>query len=158
LIAVAASAPLIAVNALAASIWVGGLIAIFIVARAASATLDPAARVAFFRALGRSYGVVGSVALLVALATGAALLRGHPWDGLLIAIAIAAAALLVATGVGMTQARAMTRLRRQALSGDADPALAARVRRGATLAAALRGAIALLTLALVGLGAALASS
>jgi uncharacterized membrane protein len=157
LIAVAASAPLIAVNALAASIWIGGLVAIFVVARAASATLDPAARVTFFRALGRSYGVVGSVALLVALATGAALLRGHPWDGLLIATAIAAAALLVATGVGMAQARAMTRLRRQALSGGAGFALEARVRRGAALAAALRGTIALLTLALVGLGAALAA-
>jgi uncharacterized membrane protein len=154
LIAVAASAPLIAVNALAASIWVGGLVAILIVARAASATLDPAARVAFFRALGRSYGVVGSVALLVALATGAALLRGHPWDGLLIATAIAAATLLVATGVGMAQARAMTRLRRKALS---HPGLDDQIRSGAVLAAALRGAIGALTLALVVLGAALAA-
>jgi uncharacterized membrane protein len=157
LIAAAASTPLIALQALAASIWVGGLVAIFVVARAASATLDPAARVAFFRALGRRYGVVGSVALLVALATGALLLRGHPWDGLLIATAIVAGALLVAAVAGMAQARAMTRLRRRALSGTGTVGLEPRIRRGAALAGALRGAIALLTLALVVLGAALAS-
>jgi uncharacterized membrane protein len=155
-IAAAASTPLIALHALAASIWVGGLVAIVVVARAASATLEPAQRVAFFRALGRSYGVVGSVALLVALATGALLLRDHPWDGLLIATAVAAAALLVPTAVGIAQARAMTRLRRRALAEPSE-AIDARVRRGAALAGALRGAIALFTLVLVVLGAALAA-
>jgi uncharacterized membrane protein len=158
LIAVATSTPLIALHALAASIWVGGLVVIFVVARAASATLDPATRVAFFRSLGRRYGVVGSVALLVALATGALLLRGHPWDRLLIATAIVAGALLVAAVLGMAQARAMTRLRRQALSGAGSVGLTPRIRRGAALAGVLRGAIALLTLALVVLGAALASA
>jgi uncharacterized membrane protein len=153
--AAAASTPLIALHALAASIWVGGLVAIFVVARAASASLEPAQRVAFFRALGRRYGVVGSVALLVALVTGAALLRGHSWDGLLIATAIAAAALLVATGIGIAQARAMSRLRRRALEEFRGDILNPRVRRGAALAAGLRGAIGLLTLALVVLGAAL---
>jgi uncharacterized membrane protein len=155
-IAAAASTPLIALHALAASIWVGGLVAIVVVARAASATLEPAQRVAFFRALGRSYGVVGSVALLVALATGALLLHGHPWDGLLIATALAAAALLVATAVGIAQARAMTRLRRRALAEPGE-AIDAQVRRGAALAGALRGAIALITLTLVVLGSALAA-
>ena len=113
----AASAPLIAVNALAASIWVGGLVAIFIVARAASHTLQPAQRVEFFRALGRSYGVVGTLALVVALVSGAILLDGHPWDGLMVASVAVAVALLVATAAGMAQARAMTRLRRRAAPG-----------------------------------------
>jgi uncharacterized membrane protein len=152
----AASTPLIALQALSASVWVGGLVAIFVVARVAAATLDPPTRVAFFRSLGRSYGIVGSVALLVALATGALLLHGHPWDGLLVATAIAAGALLVTTVVGMAQARAMTRLRRQALTGAGGVALDPRIRRGAALAAALRGAIALLTMVLVVLGSALA--
>jgi uncharacterized membrane protein len=152
----AASTPLIALHALSASVWVGGLVAIFVVARAAKATLDPAARVAFFRTLGRAYGVIGSVALLVALATGALLLRGHPWDGLLVATAVVAAALVAATAVGIAQARAMTRLRRRALTGAGGAALDPRIRRGAVLAGSLRGAIALLTLALVVLGAALA--
>ncbi|MGH7498639.1 MAG: hypothetical protein ACREL3_07300, partial [Gemmatimonadales bacterium] len=62
--------PLIAVNALASAIWVGGLVAIFVAARAASRTLDPAQRVAFFRSLGRTYGVVGTTALLVAIVSG----------------------------------------------------------------------------------------
>ena len=50
----------------------------------------------------------------------------------------------------------MTRLRRRALAA-ARPSLDARVRRGAALAGALRGAIAVLTLALVLLGSALAA-
>ena len=149
----AAALPLVALNLLAASIWVGGLVAIFVVARAASATLEPAQRVAFFRGLGRRYGIVGSVALLVALLSGAIMLDGHPWDGLLVAAVVVAAALLAATAAGMAQARAMTRLRRRALEA---PGLEPRVRRQARVAAGLRGAIAVLTLALLVLGAALA--
>jgi hypothetical protein len=148
----AASVPLVAVELVAASIWVGGLVAIFVVARAASATLAPAERIAFFRALGRAYALVGCLALLVALAAGAILLDGHPWDGLLVATAIVAGALLLALATGMAQARAMTRLRRRALH---QPRLDDRVRRGAVLAGALRGAIGALTLALVVLAAAL---
>lgn len=151
----AASAPLIAVHALAASIWVGGLVAIFIVARAASRTLQPAQRVEFFRALGRSYGIIGTLALLVWLVTGAILLDDHPWDGLMVAAAVAAGALLVATVAGMSQARAMTRLRRRAVAQVGGEPLDAQVRKGAIVAAILRGCIGVLTLALVVLGAAL---
>jgi uncharacterized membrane protein len=149
----AASTPLVALHALSASIWAGGLVAIFVVARAASATLEPAQRIALFRSVGRSYGIVGSLALLVALVSGALLLRGHAWDGTLIAATIAAAALLVVLVAGMAQARAMTRLRRRAL---ADPGLDPHVRKGAVLATVLRAAIAALTLLLVVLGSALA--
>ncbi|HET6571502.1 MAG TPA: hypothetical protein VFG58_08450 [Solirubrobacterales bacterium] len=151
----ATSAPLIAVHALAASIWVGGLVAIFIVARAASSTLQPAQRVEFFRALGRSYGIVGTLALLVALATGAILLDGHPWDGLMVAAAVVAGALLLATAAGMAQARGMTRLRRRAVAQVGGEPLDPLVRRGAIVAAVLRACIGVLTLALVVLGAAL---
>lgn len=151
----AASAPLIAVHALAASIWVGGLVAIFIVARAASSTLQPAQRVEFFRALGRSYGIVGTLALLVALATGAILLDGHPWNGLMVAAAIVAGALLLATAAGMAQARAMTRLRRRAVAQIGGEPLDPQVRKGAIVAAILRACIGVLTLVLVVLGAAL---
>jgi uncharacterized membrane protein len=151
----AASAPLIAVHALAASIWVGGLVAIFVVARTASRTLEPSQRVEFFRALGRFYGVVGTLALLVALATGASLLDDHPWDGLMVAAAVVAGALLVATAAGMAQARAMTRLLRRAVAQVGGEPLDPRVRKGAIVAAALRACIGALTLALVALGAAL---
>lgn len=155
MITATASAPLIAVHALATSIWVGGLVAIFLVARAASKTLQPAQRVEFFRALGRAYGIVGSIALVVALVSGAVLLDGHPWDGLVIAAAVLAGALLVVTAAGMAQARAMTRLRRQAVTHVGARPLDARVRRGAIVAGALRACIGILTLALVVLGAAL---
>ena len=147
-----ASVVLVVVHAVSAAIWIGGLVAIFVVARAASATLDRAQRIAFFRALGRAHGIVGGVALLVALLSGAILLDDHPWDGLLTASAIVAVALLVATAAGVAQARAMTRLRRSALASAES---AERVRRGAVMAAALRGAIAILTFTLVVLGAAL---
>lgn len=147
-----ASVVLLVVHALSAAIWIGGLVAIFVVARVASATLDPQHRIAFFRGLGRVYGIVGVVALLVALASGAILLDHHGWDGLLIATAIVAGGLLVVTVTGIAQARAMTRLRRRAVEA---PELAAQVRRGARRAAVLRGAIIAFTFALVVLGAAL---
>lgn len=150
---VAAATPLVALNILATSIWVGGLVAIFVVARAASTTLEPTQRIAFFRAFGRAYGIVGSAALLLAFGTGAILLGGHPWDGLLVTALLLAAALLAATFAGMAQARGMSRLRSQALE---TPALAERVRIEARIAAGLRGAIAVLTLALLVVGAALA--
>jgi hypothetical protein len=145
------------VFALTASVWVGGFIAIGVVAGAARRALEPAARVAFFRALGRSYGIVGGLALLVALGTGGALVSGRSWDAALVTTTAVAAALVLATVVGVVQARRMTRLRRDALGDPGDPDLAARVRRGAGRATVLRSAIGLLTLALVALGAVLAT-
>jgi hypothetical protein len=153
-IPLAASVPLVAVELLASSIWVGGLVAIFVVARAASATLDAAGRIEFFRALGRAYGIVGGLALLVAIGCGAVLLSGHPWEWRMVVTAVLASNLLLVTATGIWQARRMTRLRRRALS---DPGLGKAVRRGAIAAQALRGAIGLNTLALVVLAAALAS-
>jgi hypothetical protein len=149
----ATSVPLIAVNLVASSIWVGGLVAIFVVARTATATLGPEPRIEFFRDLGHRYGVVGGTALLLALASGALLLAGHPWDWLLTATALVAWNLLAATAIGVWQARRMTRLRRRALH---EPGLEERVRRGALAATVLRATIGALTLALVVLAAALA--
>ena len=133
------------------------MFAIAIVARVASRTLDTASRVSFFRALGRSYGIFGTTALLLAYATGAALLRDHPWDPALTAAVVVGAALAVMLGAGIVQARRMTRLRRTALDRTDDTALAARVRRGALGAHVLRGLIGLLSLALVALGVLMAS-
>jgi uncharacterized membrane protein len=140
-----------------AAVWVGGLVAIAVVARVARRTLAPAERVAFFRGLGRSYGGVGGTALGVALVTGALLAVQRPWDGLRSASAAVAGCLVATTAVGVVQARAMTRLRAAALGGPTDPELATRVRRGARRAAALRGGIAVLSLTLVALGALLAA-
>ena len=46
---------------------------IFVVARVAHASLGAGERVAFFRGLGRAYGLAGGVALMVTLASGAVL-------------------------------------------------------------------------------------
>lgn len=136
----------------AATVWVGGLVAIAVVARVAGRTLPPDVRVAFFRGLGRSYAVVGTAALALAYGTGAAILYGRSWDGWLTATAVVATGLVAATAIGVAQARRMSRLRQQALGRPGDTDLGDRVGRGAARAGALRGAIALLSLALLALG------
>lgn len=150
-------AVLLGAFSLASSIWIGGYVAIGVVARVATRTLEPGQRVAFFRGLGRSYLAVGGPALLVALGTGAGLLAGHRWDGTLIAAAVLAATLLASLAVGVMQARRMTRVRARALTAPQDPRLAGQVRSGARGAALLRAAIGLLTGALIAVGAMLAT-
>lgn len=142
---------------LTSCIWVGGFVAIAVVARAATSTLEPAQRVRFFRALGRSYLLVGGPALLVALGTGAALAWNHDRDGTWVATIVVAAALVVSLVVGVAQARRMTRVRAAALAAPDDAALSGRVRRGARAATALRASIGLLSLALIALGSLLAT-
>ena len=83
-----AEASLTAVLVLATAVWIGGLVAIFVVARVAQATLGAAERVAFFRSLGRAYGLVGGVVLTAALASGAVLAATYRWDGDLAAGAV----------------------------------------------------------------------
>ncbi|MDQ2816494.1 MAG: hypothetical protein M3Z75_32835, partial [Actinomycetota bacterium] len=92
-----AETSLTAVLLLATAVWIGGLVAIFVVARVARATLGPAERVAFFRGLGRAYGLAGGVALTAALASGAVLASTYRWDGQLTASAVAAAGLVAVT-------------------------------------------------------------
>lgn len=142
---------------LGASIWVGGFVAIVVVARIARSQVGPAEQVAFFRALGRVYGVVAGLALALALVCGGALLARAGWSTGATAAALVAAALVVCTVAGVLQARGMTRLRRRGLDAGGDPALAGRVRRGAARALVLRGLIGALSLALLALGSALAS-
>lgn len=141
----------------ATSVWVGGFVAIAVVTRVARRQLTPADQVAFFRDLGRSFGIVGATALVVALACGTAMASDREWSGTTLAAAIIATALTIATASGVAQARRMTRLRARAVQHPDDDALADRVRRGAARALALRGAIGALTLALLLVGALLAS-
>ena len=152
-----AEASLAAVLILATAVWIGGLVAIFVVARVAHATLGAAERVAFFRGLGRAYGLAGSSALVMALASGAVLASRYRWDSQLAASTVVAAGLVAATAAGVTQARRMTRLRQDALRDPGSAELAAKVRRGARNAAALRATIAVLSLALLALGTVIAT-
>jgi len=142
---------------LATSIWVGGYIAIAVVARTASATLTPDARVAFFRKLGRAYFWVGTPALVVALGTGALLARDADHGTLFTATVVIALLLILSFVIAVVQARRMTQLRQQVLGSQDDAQLAERVRRGAVAAGTLRGVLGLLSIALVVLGACLAT-
>lgn len=151
-----AQAVLLAVFILAGCVWVGGYVAIAVVARTAAAVLEPGQRVVFFRALGRAYLLIGAPALVIALGTGAGLLRDHPWDATLIATTAVAAALAGSFAVAVVQARRMTRLRRAALADPQETGLARRISTGARAAAALRAALGLLSVTLVVLGSFLA--
>ena len=157
MIAVAGSPLLVFVALLACSVWVGGFVAIAVVARVARAQLERPAQIAFFRALGRRYLVVGVSSLLAALASGAVLLADHGRDGTALAAILVAAALLFVTAAGVLQARGMTRMRARSVRHPDDAELAVRVRRGAIRAGILRAAIGALTLALLALAAVLAS-
>jgi uncharacterized membrane protein len=148
---------LVFVHLLAACVWIGGFVVIAVVARIVRRQLGPAEQVAFFRALGRGYGVVGGSALAVALGSGAALLDRHGWDTMAVTAAALGLALALVTVAGVRQARAMTRLRRRWVGSPADEDMAAQVRRGARQANMLRAAIGVLTLALLAIGAALVS-
>lgn len=167
----AAHAVLLSILILAAAVWVGGFIAIVVVARTSSIALEPAQRVSLFRALGRAYLKVGVTALILAYVTGAALLWPRDWDGVQIATVAVAIALLIVLGVAVRQARQMTRLRSRALKttlpaetaapeperpGEAGAALAEQIRRRGQSVTALRGAIGVLSIALIVLGAVLA--
>ena len=151
-----AHATLVAIELFAASVWVGGLFCLAIVARCAREQLDTPTRVAFFRSLGRQYLRVGLGALAIAYGAGAPLIGTGHWSAVKSALAITAAALVAVTCIGVVQARALSRLRLAALAGDprlGDDYIARRARR----ASALRGLIALLTIGLVVLAAMSAS-
>ena len=153
-----AASPMLVFLALASGgIWFGGFVAIAVVTTVARGQLEPSDQVSFFRTLGRSYGVIGGVALVVALLSGGILLAGRPWDGMALAAVLVAAALIGATAAGVVQARGMTRLRERAVSGARDAELDARVRRGAIRAAALRATIGALSIALLAVVAALSA-
>lgn len=147
---------LVFVELVAGSIWLGGFVAIVVISRIARQHLEPAQRVGFFRALGRSYGLVSGIALVVALAAGAALLADHGWDGTVLVAVILAVVLACAVVAGVVQARGMTRLRRLALA-EPDAGLTERVRRGSARAKALRATIGALTIALTFVAALLAA-
>ena len=150
----ATSAPLVAVELITASIWVGGMVCLAIVAKAARGVLDESSQVAFFRAVGRRYGMVGTASLLIAIAAGLALSwPPSSWSRTIDAALVLAGVLAVSTVAGMTQARAMTALRRKVITNPGDSATEGALRRGRLLANGIRGLMALMTLAIVILAA-----
>jgi hypothetical protein len=127
---------------LASSVWIGGAACLIVVSRITRTTLSAADRVAFFRQLGRRWGIIGTAALVVAYACGLLLLLTTEWTPLSTWLVVLGAALAVALAAGIAQARRMTRVRRAAASaGVAAPA--------SHSAAFLRGGIVVLSVAMV---------
>lgn len=150
----ATNMPLVAIELIAACIWVGSLVCLAIVANVARSVLEGPSQVAFFRALGRRYGIVGTASLLVAIGAGLALAwPPSSWSNIIDAAVALAGLLVLLTGAGMAQARAMGSIRRRAMSSPDDEGAGRAVRRGQILAGALRGTMALVTLAIVVLAA-----
>ena len=146
--------PLVAVELVAASIWVGSLVCLAVVTAAARRVLDTPSQVTLFRAVGRRYGLVGTTALLVAIGAGLALSwPPSAWSPITDSAVALAGLLVIARAAGMAQARAMTRFRRQAASAPEDRGLSASLHRGRLLANMLRSLMATVTLAIVVLAA-----
>jgi putative copper export protein len=145
---------LITVEMLAASVWVGSLVCLALVSSVARRVLDGPSRVALFRGIGRLYGRVGIGALIVAIVGGVAI-AGRPshWATTIRVAIILSVVLVALTLVGMAQARRMTVQRQRALDAPHDASIASKIGRGAAVAGALRGSIALLTLVILALGA-----
>ena len=145
-----AETALATIGILAGCIWVGSLVCLAVVARTATSTLDPAARVALFKDLGRVYGPLGTGALLVAIVVGAAVAASSStWTPSTVTALVLALILVLLTAAGMAQARRMSSLRRQALAVPENGASSGQVRDAARRAATLRGAMAALTLVIV---------
>jgi len=150
----AARTALIALEILVASVWIGSLVCLALVSNAARHALEPPARVALFRRVGRVYGVVGSASLFVGICGGAALAWPPSQFGGTVSAALGLSVVLGGiTIVGMLQARRMTKLRLRVIKSPGDPIAVEQLRRRAALAGALRGTMALLTLVVVVLGA-----
>jgi len=140
------------------SIWLGGYVAMAVVARASAKSLEPAVRVAFFRALGRAYLPVGAAALAVGFISGGVLLRQRPVDVLSIAAVLIAVLLVVCLGVAVAQARRMTRLRQQQIgAAPDDERLQMKASSDGRAATALRALLGVLSLVLVVLGSMMAA-
>lgn len=144
---------LLTLEILASSVWIGSMVCLAVVARVTSTALDPLTRVTLFASVGRTYALLGTGALAVAVTTGMAL-AGDPagWSDVITWALGLATVLFLLTLVAMEQAHRMTALRRAA-AADAGAANAS-LRSAARYASALRGAMGLLTLMVVVLVAA----
>jgi putative copper export protein len=141
-----------ALHLIAAAVWAGGLVFLGLAVGAARGTLADADRIAFFRAVGRRFAIVGGIALLVLIATGSDMTSDRDaWSRLgegtygktLLAKLILVGVVIVLTLVhSFVQGPALSRLRAQALERPGDDVLRRRIRTRAAQA----GIVSLLTL------------
>lgn len=140
---------LLAILVIGAAMWLGGMVAVTMLAVISKRALDPGSRAALFRRFARSYFPVFGGALIVGAAAGFILLVARGWDPIAWAITILTVVILIALVVGVAQARAMTRLRTRAAElGDNVPAdLRRQIARQGRSAAMLRGSLGVLSAA-----------
>ncbi|HET8985534.1 MAG TPA: hypothetical protein VFN03_07225, partial [Trueperaceae bacterium] len=135
----------------ASGIWLGALLTVPLLASATSRTVAPAERTELFVVFGRRFAVLmGAVLALALLASGMLVtIRSEPLTVGALALVVG---LLVATAVGIAQARRMSGLRRAAAvdgAGGGGSVSDRDVRRNAAVATALRGFIGLLSVAIL---------
>lgn len=125
---------LLTVHLLALSVWVGNLVALPLIVGVVRSVTDDQVQAVFFPRMGRVFGTVGTVALLVAILSGG-VLAGPPgdWSGAALGAVITGIALLVITSAAMVLAVRVGRLRTALATGTVtDPGarqrLASRVR------------------------------
>jgi putative copper export protein len=157
-----------ALHLIGAAVWAGGLVFLALAVAAARRTLADADRVAFFRALGRRFAIVGGVALLMLIATGSEMTSDRDaWGTLgegtygktLLAKLILVGVVIVLTLVhSLIQGPALSRLRAQALERTDDEALQRRIRTKAAQAGVVSLLTLLATLAILVLAARLVTS
>jgi putative copper resistance protein D len=130
---------------------------------AARRTLGERERIAFFRAVGRRFAIVGGIALLVLIATGtdmtsdrdawSTLGEGTYGKTLLVKLILVGVVIVLTLVHSLIQGPALSRLRAEALERPADAELAARIRSRAAQAGAVSLLILLATLAILVLAA-----
>jgi copper resistance protein D len=148
---------------IAAAVWAGGLVFLGLTVPVVRRFLDDEQRVAFFRALGRRFAVVGGIALLVLIATGTDMASdrdvwGHLTDDsygkTLLAKLILVGVVIVLTLVhSVLQGPSLSRMRELAAGRSGDEALEARIHRRAIYAGAVSALNLLATLAILVLAA-----
>jgi uncharacterized membrane protein len=154
--------PLVAVKILAgllilgSGVWIGGFVAIMVFNASSKKALGRPERIALFRELGRRYIKVAGVALALVAVPGAVLLADRPADGFTVAVLVLTLALIVATWIGIRQARSMTRMRKAGLAHPDDASNVAAIDRASRVASVLRAGIGLLSLVLFAVAVAMA--
>ncbi|MEO7126981.1 MAG: hypothetical protein ABI382_03965 [Nakamurella sp.] len=140
---------LLALVIIGTGMWIGGMVAVTMLAIISKRALEPAVRAAFFRRFARTYFPTFGAGLVVAAIAGFFMLIARGWDGIAWAITILVIVILIALAFGVVQARAMSRLRTHAaeLGSDTDADLTRRIASGARSAALLRGSLGVLSLA-----------
>ena len=152
-----------ALHLISAAVWAGGLVFLGLTVPVARRFLSGQDRIAFFRALGRRFAVVGGLALLVLIATGSDMASdrdvwGHLTDTsygktLLAKLILVGVVIVLTTVHTVLQGPALSRMRAIALERHDDGAMDMQIRRRSMLAGIVSALNLLATLAILVLAA-----